>query len=143
MTGETYDVFVSYRQRGEDEQWVRNRLVPACQAAGRSVCVDYLSFRLGAAVIREMERAVVASRYVVVVMSNDYFASAFTDLEAVLARHKSLESRESTVLAVLREPGLIPPLEFRAFLWLDMYDDVEFEPAVARLVAAIGTSGTT
>lgn len=134
MTSFDYDVFVSYRQADPDRRWVQQRLVPRLQAEGLSVCTDYLSFRLGAPLVREMERAVLSSRYTLAVLSSSYLSTGFTDLEAVLARHLSLERRERRLLAVRIDPDFDPPLEFRAHLWLEMCDDDAFEPAVRRLV---------
>ncbi len=60
-----YDAFISYRHREPDKSWVRETLVPRLEGAGLRVCVDYRCFRLGAPVIREMERAVEESCYTV------------------------------------------------------------------------------
>jgi hypothetical protein len=135
MTDYEHDVFVSYRQGDPDRSLVRERLVPALKVHGFNVCVDYESFRIGRPLVLQMERAVVSSRYSVAILSQRYLDSAFTEFERVLARQLSLETREARLLAVRIEAGLVPPLDFRAHLWIEMTED--FGHAVEQLVAEL------
>lgn len=134
--GFDYDVFVSYRQQEPDKTWVRKMLVPRLKAEGLRVFIDYLDFRLGAPILTEMERAVVQSRYTVGVLSPNYLKSNFTDLESILAEHIGLEQSQQRFIGVMHEPCK-PRLGIRARYYLDMTDEDEFEPALARLVAQI------
>jgi hypothetical protein len=128
-----YDVFVSYARREPDRSWVRDRLVPRLWASGIVVCVDDDCFRLGAPLIREMERAVESSRYTLAVLTPAYVRSSFTDLENVMAEHLGLEQAERRFLAIMREPTE-PRLGIRVRHWLDMSDDSQFEMAVGQLI---------
>ncbi len=130
--GFEYDVFVSYRQREPDKGWVRKQLVPQLELLGLRVCVDYRDFRLGAMLIKEMERAVVTSRYTLAVLSPQYLQSNFTEFENLIAEHLGLEAGSRRLLIVMREECQ-PRLGLRARLWLDMTDDEEFTVNVARL----------
>jgi hypothetical protein len=129
----TYDVFISYRQQEPDKSWVRKILQRRLEAEGLRVCIDYRDFRLGAALVLEMARAVEQSRYTLAVLSPAYLESTFTELENVLAEHLGLEKSERRLLAILRQP-CTPRLGFKARLWLDMTDDEEFDLNVQRLV---------
>jgi hypothetical protein len=131
-----YDVFVSYRRAEPDRGWVHGRLVPRLRADGLLVCIDDDSFRLGAPLVLEMERAVQASRYTLAVITPRYLASNFTELENVLAEHLGLERTERRLVAVMRELTR-PRLSMRARLNLDMTDDAEFEATAARLCAQL------
>jgi len=131
-----YDVFVSYRRAEPDRGWVHGRLVPRLRADGLLVCIDDDSFRLGAPLVLEMERAVQASRYTLAVVSPQYLASNFTELENVLAEHLGLERTERRLVVVMRELTW-PRLSMRARLSLDMTDGAEFEVAAARLCAQL------
>ena len=133
MTNFAYDVFVSYRQVEPDLSWVRERLVPRLQVDGLRVCVDYLSFRLGAPLVHEMERAVETSRYTLAVLTPGYLASTFTDLEVVLARHLGLELRQRRLVAVRLDRAAEPPLHVAAHLWWEIDDTTGFETVAARL----------
>lgn len=141
MTSPEYDIFVSYRWQEPDRTWVRATLIPALQDAGLEVCADYLNFRIGRPVIREMERAVESSRFTLAVMTPAYLQGAFSDLEAVMAQHLSLEEREDRFLVVLREETTQIPLGTRARIWLDMTQDAEFTAAVQRLIAEVADDG--
>jgi hypothetical protein len=131
-----YDVFISYRQKEPDRSWVRRTLLPRLEADGLKVCIDFRDFHLGAPIIKEMQRAVLESRYSLAVLTPEYLASNFTDFENVLAQHLGLEKGQRRLLAVMREP-CDPELRIAARLWLDMTDDGEFETAVARLVGEL------
>lgn len=136
MTGPEYDVFVSYRQQAPDGPWVRQVLVPALDAAGLGVCVDYRSFRLGVPLVLQMASAVERSRLTLAVLTPAYTRSAFTELESVLAEHLGLEQAAQRLIAVLREDGE-QRLGFRARLWLDLTDDAEVPEGLQRLVAEL------
>jgi hypothetical protein len=139
--GFAYDVFLSYRQQEPDRTWVRKRLVPALDARGVRVCVDYRDFRLGAPLVTEMARAVEQCRYTVAILTPRYLESNFTELENVLAEHLGLERSERRLLTIMREVST-PRLGMRARLWLDMTDDEEFATGVERLVDALEQSPT-
>ena len=136
-TAEAHDVFVSYRQKDPDKRWVREILVPALDAAGLDVYIDFRSFELGVSVIENMAHAVDRSRYAVAVMSPAYFDSGFTELERVMAQHVGLEKRQRRLIGLMLEE-CAPPTELRPFLWLDVseVDDVD-SPELQRLIAAL------
>jgi hypothetical protein len=117
-------IFVSFRQQEPGKTWVRSALVPAIQGRGMRVCVDYLCFRLGAFLIKEIERAVENSRFTLAVLTPAYLESNFTELENIIAEHLGLELSERRLIAVMREPCK-PRLGMRARLWRDMTDDRE------------------
>ena len=104
---------------------------PGWRPKGLRVCIDYRDFRLGAALVLEMARAVEQSRYTLAVLSPAYLESNFTELENVLAEHLGLEKSQRRLLAILRQP-CTPRLGFKARLWLDMTDDEEFDLKVQR-----------
>ena len=132
-----YDVFVSYRQRDPDMEWVRRVLVPALDRAKLKVFVDYRSFRLGDAIITSMARAVDVSRFTVIVMSPSYFESNFTELERIMAQHLGLEQSQRWLIGLtLTKCDL--PTELRPFLWLDVSTVKDpTSPVLEALVTAL------
>ncbi len=76
-----FDVFVSYRQRSPDKEWVRGLLCKALREAGLSVFIDVEQFRLGEPVINEMARGVEESTYTVAVATPAYLQSSYTEFE--------------------------------------------------------------
>lgn len=133
---ERYDVFVSYRWREPAQTWVRERLVPALEARGLAVCLDTDCFQLGVALIKEIERAVLASRVTVSVITPAYYESGFTDLEKLMAQHLAAEEHSMRWIAIVRERVDLELLD-RFRLALDVTDDEGFDPAVDRLCAAV------
>jgi hypothetical protein len=130
------DVFISYRHQEPDSAWVRTILLPRMKAEGLRVCIDFESFRLGAPLVKEIERAVEQSRYTLAVVSEAYLRSSFTELENLLAEHLGLEQSQRRLLAIFRDHAK-PRLGMRARLMLDMTDEADFEANVARLVDAL------
>ncbi len=133
IDGFKYDVFLSYRNQEPDKSWVRKTLLPHLEATGLRACIDCRDFRLGAPIIREIERAVEESRYTLAVLSPAYLDSSWTNLESVLAQHLGLENSERRLLMVLREPCK-PSLSMRARIWLDMTDNDNFILDSDRLI---------
>jgi hypothetical protein len=131
-----YDGFISYRQQEPDKTWVRRKFLPALEALGVRVFVDFRDFRLGAPLVTEMARGVEESRYTIAVLSEAYLDSHFTELENVLAEHLGLEHGQARLLMVDREP-VTPRLGMRARLRLDMTSDETFSEGVARLAETL------
>ena len=134
-----YDVFLSYRHHEPDKTWVRKTLYPKLQEAGVRACIDFRDFRLGEAIITEMERAVIGSRYTLAILTPKYLEGNFAEFENLIAQHLSLEESAQRLLLVLREPCQ-PSLRLRYKLWLEMTNDVEFEENFPRLVETIRAS---
>jgi hypothetical protein len=134
-----FDVFISYRHAGACGTWVREVLTQRLRRAGLTVCLDVDSFRLGAPLVLEMERAVEESRYTLAVLTPAYLQSSYTQLEGVLAEHLGLETSEQRLLVVRREP-CEPRLGLRARLWLDMQSCDETDRNMDRLVHVIRQS---
>ena len=131
--GYAYDVFISYRQQQPDKDWVRRTLKPKLEEQGLKVCIDYRDFRLGAPLVKEMERAVIESRYTLAVVSPAYFISNYTDLENVMAQHLGLEKSQHRLITLLRE-DCTPRLGMRSSIMLDMTYEEEFDTNMARLI---------
>jgi TIR domain len=134
-----FDVFVSYRQQEPGKTWVRSVLIPALQGGGLRVCVDYLYFRLGAPLIKEMERAVESSRCTLTVLTPSYLESNFAEIESILAEHLGLELSERRLIVVMRE-ACKPRLGIRARLWLDMTNEENVQAGLQRLISALSSN---
>jgi hypothetical protein len=140
MSSAFYDFFVSYRHREPDKSWVRQTFVPALEAHGLRVLIDYRDFRLGAPLITEMARAVEESRYTIAIITSTYIQSNFTELENVMAKQLGLEKSQVRLIGIIRDAGLEMDkvrLDIRSSLMLDMTDDNEFDEQVKRLVGTI------
>lgn len=101
----TYDVFVSYSQA--DEQWVRDELWPKLEDAGLKIS-DNREFELGVPRIVNIERAIEASRKVLLILTPDWIASEWTNFESLLIQTDDLSSRIHRTLPLLLKPCEMP-----------------------------------
>lgn len=133
-----FDVFVSYRQRSPDKEWVRGLLCKALREAGLSVFIDVEQFRLGEPVINEMARGVEESTYTVAVATPAYLQSSYTEFENLISQHLGLEGASHRLVVVMREACELP-LRLRYKLWLPMTNEAEVAENLPRLVATLKT----
>jgi hypothetical protein len=128
-----YDVFVSYSHK--DGQFV-GKLVDRLVQSGISVFFDEADIAVGDSLAESLHRAVQDARYVLVVMSPDYFASQWAGREMELALQQEIETNRTKVIPLLVRDCEIPTL-LRMKLYADFRHDDEFEKTYGRLLAAL------
>jgi TIR domain len=133
-----FDVFVSYRQRSPDQEWVRGPLYNTLGEAGLRMFIDVEQFRLGEPVIKEMARGVEESAYTIAIVTPAYLQSAFTEFENLISQHVGLEGASHRLIVVKREQCELP-LRLRYKLWLPMQNDAEVAQNLPRLLATLKT----
>jgi hypothetical protein len=129
----TYDVFVSYSRR--DQAFVR-MLVERLMQSGVSVFYDKADIAVGQSLADSLHRAVQNAKYVLVVMSPDYFASQWGKQELDLALQQEFESDRTKVIPLLVRDCKIPLL-LMSKLYADFRDTEAFEQTFSKLLAAI------
>jgi hypothetical protein len=140
LDGLTYDAFLSYdRGAAADRRWVEEVVVPRLEARGLRVCLEHRDFRLGRPHIREMERAVAESRYMVAILTPSYLENSFREFESLLAQHQDLETRAARFVPLVRQPCQ-PPIGMRMLFALDLTRDAEVEAGLERLARALRQS---
>lgn len=102
----THDVFILYSRA--DEAWVRGYLLDALQAADVRTLTSR-DFVLGAPALRQFEQAIVASRWVVIVISHAYLADFDARFVEVMAQQYGTEAGAWPVIPVLLEEVRLPP----------------------------------
>lgn len=128
-----YDAFLSYdRGNATDRAWVEQVVVPRLEARGLRLCLECRDFRVGWPRIREIERAVAASRYTISVLTPAYLASSFREFESLIAQHQDLETRAARFLPLLRQP-CHPHIGVRMVFALDLTREAEVDAGLARL----------
>jgi len=111
MTSEMpdYDVFISYRWVSPDQEWVRDQLAPALEAAGLRVCLDVEDFVPGRNDILEMTRAGRSSRVVLCVITPDYvMEDRMVQFEALAARGLDPSGRQSRLMPLVLREAVLP-----------------------------------
>ena len=92
------ELFVAYAE--SDSEWVHGFLLPELGLDRQSVLTPQ-DFRPGAAVVEELERAVVTARLTVLVLSRAFAASQWSVFAELLASHDSLRRNSDRLVPVL------------------------------------------
>lgn len=131
-----YDAFVSYRKDGtDDRRWAEGILIPRLEAHGLRLIIEN-RFKLGVPRIREIERAVLSSRYTIGIFTPAYLHGAFEDFQTLLAKHNAIETRSPRFVPVIRRPCDLH-LADRMTTALDLSDDTEVDAGIERLALAL------
>lgn len=130
-----YDVFISYSSK--DHVWVRGPLLHQLEMHGLRACIDFRDFQPGAPIVTEMERAVLTSRYTLVVLTPDFVNSSWTEFEDVLTFTLAQGFKHRRVIPLLKA-ACAPPLRIQALAAVDFTDPQAHKFAFLRLLAAIG-----
>ncbi len=129
-----YDAFISYSHA--DAEWVFGCLAPRLKAEGLTLCTDQEAFAVGVPILRNIEDAVAACRHTILVLTEAWVQSRWTQFEALLAQTEDPAGAYQRILPVLRQP-CAPPRRIGMLTYADLTggadDDVEF----GKLVAAI------
>jgi hypothetical protein len=132
----TYDVFISYSQR--DREFVR-KLANRLAAERLNVFFDEASIAIGDTLADSLVRAVQRARYMIIVMSPDYFRSAWGQRELELALEREFTTTEKQhirVLPLLYRDCDIPPI-LTTKVYADCRTDDAFEASFPKIVATI------
>ncbi|MCX6027978.1 MAG: toll/interleukin-1 receptor domain-containing protein [Chloroflexi bacterium] len=129
-----YDVFISYSPA--DADWVWGWLVPRLKAAGPAICTDQESFDVGVPRLINMENAVAASRHTLLVLTEAWVQSHWTQYEALLVQTDDPSGLLQRTLPVLRGP-CTPPPRIAMLTHADLSSERNGETEFAKLLDAI------
>ncbi len=129
------DVFISYSSL--DKEWVRGELLRRIEEAGLKAFIDFRDFARGAPSIKEMERAVKECRKSLLVLTPDYIASEWCDLELVMGQTISPGNRDLRIIPLLKTP-CEKPLYVGALTHIDFTDGADHDLAWRQLLTALG-----
>lgn len=97
--GYLYDAFLSVSKA--DADWARAHLVEPLERLGLKLCLEDRDFRLGAQRLKEMERAVIKSRYTLCAITPDYLRGPFEEFQQGLARFLATETQALRFIPLL------------------------------------------
>jgi hypothetical protein len=129
-----YDVFISYCH--QNKTWVRRVLLRKLEQAGFNVFIDFKSFRVGAASVKEMERGVISSRKTIIVLTPEYLASDWTEFETVIAQTLDPANQNLRILPILKADCNLP-LRIKYMSYVDFVKPEHKRLAWPRLLNAI------
>jgi len=137
MTAQTYDVFISYSSK--DKEWVRGELLQRIEKAGLRAFIDFRDFTRGAVSIKEMERGVIECRKMLLILTPEYIASEWCDIESIMAQTLSPANRDLRMIPLLKTP-CDKPLRTAALTHVDFTESADFDLAWRQLLTALGAA---
>ncbi len=130
-----FDVFISYSSR--DQAWVRGELLPRIEQAGVKAFIDFRDFTRGAPSITECERGVVGCRKTLLVLTPDYLASGWGEIENIMVQTLDPANRELRLIPLLKAECQ-KPLRIGALTHIDFTDGADQDLAWRQLLTALG-----
>jgi hypothetical protein len=102
-----FDIFISYSTK--DKDFVR-RLANDLKENGLTVWLDELNLRAGDSLADEISTAIKNSKFLLVIMSPDYFVSEWATQEWKAAMLDEVDSKNIKVIPILYRPCSVPPM---------------------------------
>jgi tetratricopeptide (TPR) repeat protein len=133
-----FDVFISYSHK--DKAWVKDTLLPRLEKGGLKVCIDYRDFKPGRSSLLNMQDGARHSRWLLPVLTENWFASEWSFFEALIAAQKAPAGlKERIVPALLRACAFPDDADFiKALTYVDFTGDVEADISWRSLLTAFG-----
>jgi hypothetical protein len=114
------DVFISYSHK--DQDWVSTTLLPKLEEHGFSVMIDCRDFQTGSFSVEEMQRGVLQSRHLLLVLTPAYVISEWTKFENAMAQTLDPGAAQRKMIPILRETCDVP-LRLSAIHYRDLRTD--------------------
>ncbi len=132
-----FDAFISYRRQEPDKQFARE-LLRSLQAKGYQVAFDEITFSPQASFLEEMERCVRQSRFVLAVVSPQYFDSGNTQEEAILTKVMDMAERKRRLIPLMIEEVELPYWLYN-LVGIHFTDPDPLIPLLDRVFSALGS----
>ncbi len=132
--GSSYDLFISHAR--SDGAWVRGYLLPALGLSAERVLMPD-AFQPGAPLVTEIERAVTASRFTLLILSPTYLADVWSELGADFASQLAITQHQARLIPIQLQQCELPlRLSFRVAL--DCTEQANWDQEIARLRDLLG-----
>jgi hypothetical protein len=125
-----YDVFLSHSAK--DREFVM-RLATDLAEEGLRVWLDQWNIKPGDSFAVAIDHAMRASRFLLIVMSPDYFQSAWTRQEWQYALAEEVEGGDVRLIPILYRDCDIPPM-LRTKQWVDFRNETQYRMVLHNLV---------
>ncbi len=132
-----YDVFISYRHGGRDEQ-VAGELLDALEAEGYAVAFDARDFPANESFLAEMERCIRQSRFTLALVSQRYLQSGNCEEEAMICKVLDMSERRRRLIPLYLEDVEVP-IWLHGIVGLRLDGSSSRVDPMDRLVATLGS----
>ncbi|NET46430.1 TIR domain-containing protein [Okeania sp. SIO2B3] len=129
LSSSKYDVFISYTEA--NKAWVKGFLLSALDSAEVKY-VERENFSLGVPKLKEVERFIQESKYVLLIISDAYFTENFNEFTDILAQSYGIENKIWPVIPLFLEEVQLPPT-LKMLTSLDATDESKWQTIVERL----------
>jgi hypothetical protein len=130
-----YDVFISYSST--NKEWVRKDLLSALEKAGLKACIDFRDFEIGKPSIKNMRDSTLGSKHTLLVLTDAYLNSGWTDFENLISQTLDPANREGRIVPLLLEKCHLP-LELAYLTYVNFVDPEDWNIAWKQLLTALG-----
>jgi hypothetical protein len=131
----THDLFISHSAK--DKEFVR-KLAQDLVKSGFSVWLDEWELNLGDSIARAVSDAVMSSKFLLLVMSPDYFASSWTKAEYMAAMNEEMSKGHIKVIPLMYRDCDVPVM-LRTKMWVDFRDPDNYPNSFERLVEGLNS----
>jgi len=132
-----YDVFISYSSANKD--WVRKDLLTALEKAGLKACIDFRDFKPGKPSIKNIRDGILESKHTLLVMTEPYLKSGWTDFENMLSQTIDPANRDGRIIPLLKEKCDLP-LEIKYLTYINFADPDDVDIEWKKLFESLGAS---
>lgn len=127
-------MFISYSH--DDKAWVWEELLPRLEGVGLRVCIDDRDFEIGVPIMANIQMAVDASQYTLVVLTPAWIDSEWTEFERLLAGKRDPAGRRRKLIPVLLKPCELP-LNIDFLVYADLTQPDPYVDQLDRVVQQI------
>lgn len=127
-------LFISHDKK---DKWVRDCLVPHLQGYEAEILAEHLTFKIGISRLQNIEDAIEAADHTLLVVSPNWLASEWTELESLMLQTDSPANRKHNFL-ILRLEDCELPRRLRPFTDLDLTDAATHVGEIGRLMGQLG-----
>lgn len=127
-------VFISYSHK--DKDWIKNWFLPRFETNGFQAHIDYRDFEIGVPIILNMERAVEKCAKTILILSQHWCESNWTQFEGLMLQTEDPMNLEKKIIPIMLSDCTLPK-RLKIFTYVDFRDESEWESQLARLKAQI------
>jgi hypothetical protein len=135
----SYDVFLSHSSKDRE---FASRLATDLAQAGLNVWLDQWNIRPGDSFATAIDLAIKDSRFLLIVMSPDYFQSSWTRQEWQYALSDEINSGDVRLIPLLYRDCDIPSM-LRTKQWVDFRDQTQYQVVLNHLVHDLHSLAST
>ncbi|MDL1912892.1 TIR domain-containing protein, partial [Chloroflexi bacterium CFX6] len=105
------------------------------------VCIDFRDFKAGKPAIKNMRDGILESRHTLLVLTEAYLASGWTEFESLLSQTLDPANRKTRVVPMLKEKCKLP-LEISYLTHVNFFDPDDWDVAWKQLLEALDSPVT-